>query len=702
MKRCLFYIMVLLPVAYAFSQQNAYDKCVEECIRAGHGEATCASEICNLSDTAVILIPDHGSPLLLPSYELKGPAPVIDGSLMSRDGNPSTSEAMDEWKEACSRTLLLDDSGVVNIFLCNSKDTLYIGLTYEHNNDGDGCGVRLLFDEGKNVLPSSQYDGSTDLKLSASNGVRNEQGCGVYKSGGGVILEDLSWNGTAWVNDGDGEKNFRGAKAYFNSDKKVHHNEFAIPLNNGKSDDTSNSDLNVSYDDVIGFYLEVIKKGAGAGTWHWLETNGQPTRPDTFPNWARIQLSVKREFFTFYTGSSSTSPVMDGVIDEPVWNGAYQRELILSNYHYGYYQSKIWCLEDSARNSIFVGLRVFDKVNNPDDYCQIYLEEDGTDTTSAIRNYILDNNAESALRTTNGSQFSDYFWNINNNNWAAVTETDNQTGKSRQFTGYTDYEFRIRRAGGKNHIDIPKGGLLGLLIRYHDADNAAEDLSNYYWEYTTNNDAQLLDQQSHPNVYISTGWTNLQLGGPYLQIIKPATPDEISGIVKVEVSSGTDSLKSVVCYLAGDTTIRANLVYQGGGVWTGTIDVSQAAGTGDLDLVIQAVTESGITVQRMVNKANPFISVKHFSTRYTNQFSVDRVSWRGMRFLINMRKSGALTMEMYSMTGKKVWSNRIVHLAQGWQMVNLSSDFSKLGNGAYMMAIKNGNERITKKIMVSR
>ena len=52
---------------------------------------------------------------------------------------------------------------------------------------------------------------------------------------------------------------------------------------------------------------------------------------------------------------------------------------------------------------------------------------------------------------------------------------------------------RILRSGGAQDMDIPKRGLLGFLPRYYDG-NRADSLANFYWEYTTNNDAQLLSQ----------------------------------------------------------------------------------------------------------------------------------------------------------------------------------------------------------------
>jgi len=85
---CLF---VVLACSLSFSQ-TVYQQCVQECVDAGGDLATCGSESCNPADTQSTVTSGQGNPLYLPSYELKGTAPDMDGSLISSDGNPSSSE----------------------------------------------------------------------------------------------------------------------------------------------------------------------------------------------------------------------------------------------------------------------------------------------------------------------------------------------------------------------------------------------------------------------------------------------------------------------------------------------------------------------------------------------------------------------------------------------------------------------------------
>jgi hypothetical protein len=701
MKKSTACILIMVAFSVSFSQ-TAYDKCVAECLASGISYGTCAYENCDPADTQTTVIPGTGNPLFLPSYQLKGTAPVINGSLLSRDAaDPSNSNAMDEWKEACSRTLLLDDSTQVQLFLVNSPDTLYIGMTYQDADNSNGCGVRLLFDQGNNV-PPSQYHGSTDMKLTAPNNICNEKGCSINKAGGSVTLRDQCWNGASWRDNGDGQLNFRGANYFFNSGNKIHHYEFAISLHSGKSNDSSNSYLNVHPDDAIGFYIEVTKMGANAGIYHWIETNGNAARADTFPFWAKIQLSVPRDFFTFYTGrGTNPPPTIDGPVQEAVWNGAYQRELLLSNFHYNTFRSKIWCLEDSAQNAIYIGARIYDKTHNARDYCQIYFEEDGTDPASMTRNYLLDNNAEKSVRVTNGGVHSDLYWNTASGAWDTVhVASTAQSAMSSQSSGYTDYEFKVARSAGAYNLNVPKGCLLGFLIRYHDADKTDSTRADYYWEYTTNNDAQLLDYQSHPFVYISTGWTNLQLGGPYIQVISPATSADIHGIVPIQISSGSDSLKSVVAFFSSDTTARVSLVYQGNGTWNGSIDATNVP-SGSM-LVIQAVSDAGVTYQRIVNKVDTLNVIQPDSRKAPKPFGarVCRISKSGLQFQISLDKPGSFGLEVYSLAGKKIWDYKGENSVPGTRRIDWNSGAAPMCNGTYLLLFKSDNAKTVRRFAI--
>ncbi len=88
MKKTAVLLFMLAMASVAFSQ-NAYTQCIQECMKSGISQAACVAEGCLGIDTTVKdVITGQGNPLYLFSYELKGPAPVVDGSLCSRDGQP--------------------------------------------------------------------------------------------------------------------------------------------------------------------------------------------------------------------------------------------------------------------------------------------------------------------------------------------------------------------------------------------------------------------------------------------------------------------------------------------------------------------------------------------------------------------------------------------------------------------------------------
>jgi len=193
-----------------------------------------------------------GNGLQLFSYRLTGTKPVIDGSILSRDGDPAIKDTPAEWKEAYTREILLSDSNKATLFLMNDDDTLYIAVIYEHGNNGNGAGVALYFDEGA-------AGGNHDDTLTGGGGNnRNEDGYSIFRQGAAHSTIDLSWDGTNWSADGDGDTDFRGNGHFFNDAVKVHMREFAIPLTNPNTDDANNSDLNINLTHELGMYIEVF------------------------------------------------------------------------------------------------------------------------------------------------------------------------------------------------------------------------------------------------------------------------------------------------------------------------------------------------------------------------------------------------------------------------------------------------------------
>ncbi|MBF0433698.1 MAG: hypothetical protein HQK83_20635 [Fibrobacteria bacterium] len=234
-----------------------------------------------------------GNALQLFSYRITGQTPVIDGSILSRDGNTKTKDAPDEWKEAYTREILLNDGTTVTLFIMNDLDSLYIAALYWHGNNSSGSGIKLYFDQGPT---GGAHDGQL---TGTSENIRSEAGYQIIK-GDALDVSDYSWNGSSWVADADGELDFRADGAIFPSDQKANHREMAIPLQNGKQSASGNSDLNITITDELGLYIEVFKEGSGAGTFYWVATNGDKTNPQSGVGWADLRLNVPRSCFTFY------------------------------------------------------------------------------------------------------------------------------------------------------------------------------------------------------------------------------------------------------------------------------------------------------------------------------------------------------------------------------------------------------------------
>ncbi len=327
-------------------------------------------------------------------------------------------------------------------------------------------------------------------------------------------------------------------------------------------------------------------------------------------------------------------------------------------------------------------------------------EGNGADPANPMRNYILDDNSESALRVTDSNQFTRYYWSASASAWQTDSSADSQAAKAGETSQYTDYEFKVQRAGGADHINAPKGALLGFLIRYHDAARSTDALSNFFWEYTTNNDAQLLDNQSSAPVYIATGWANLQLGGPYIQVVTPASGDNISGLVPVKISSGKDSLKSVVAFLSTDTTSRTSLSYEGAGVWTGTVNATNAP-KGTM-LIIEAVAANGVTYERIVNKADTSAVIVPPGVVVGRMFGATVVGQSGhsVLFLVTLERRESFDVEVYSINGRKMLSR---HIDGGHAGANkIDFDEAVFANGTYLLSVNGGGKRTAQRFAIIR
>ena len=185
---------------------------------------------------------DSGRTLQLLSFRMSGSAPTIDGDVATF--NPS------EWQEAYNRKIVLTDDNeplsndTATLLLMNDDNYLYVALAYEWNNVGNNNAVYFYFDEGAS-------GGSHDDLLSAGH----ESGA-TFRIGSNTGRQDLYWNGTAWAADADGENDLTSG---WDFSATINNIEMRIPLNDGKTDNGTNSDLDVSATDELGFFLKIYK-----------------------------------------------------------------------------------------------------------------------------------------------------------------------------------------------------------------------------------------------------------------------------------------------------------------------------------------------------------------------------------------------------------------------------------------------------------
>jgi hypothetical protein len=535
---------------------------------------------------------DSGKTLQLLSFKMTGAAPAIDGDVAT--ANPR------EWQEAYNRRIVLTNDNeplsndTATLLLMNDDNYLYIALAYEWNNTGANNVVSFYFDEGAS-------GGSHDDALSAGH----ENGA-VFRIGTNTNRQDLYWNGTAWAIDADAENDLTSG---WDFSATINNVELRIPLNNSKTDNGTNSDLDVSAADEIGFFFKINKQGmAGAGTVYWDRFPG--TSENVASNYADIQLGVQRTYSTLYASYKALSAapnLTNGITGDDAWRGCYSRDIVLTNFMGSTLRGTMYLIDDAGAKVIYAGIKIADE-NNASDYIRLYQEQ--KPTTNNTYDALLDDNAENCLELTAGGTFTDKFFNQAASNdvpgtWDNDPEAaDNNAG----FAAYNatnsqhEFELRIDRNAGAYDLTLNNGANCQFLLEYYDAD-AASGQRLYYWSNTTNNVQVTADQTNTPPNRVALGYGVLQLGAPYCQVISPEDGSNVEGVVHVRMyveKAGSATADSVKFYRASTSSTKIAMTriastYE----WTGTYDVTSLDdGTTDT-LVIQAY-DGALTMERLV------------------------------------------------------------------------------------------------------
>ena len=525
------------------------------------------------------------STLEIYSYYTSNP-PRINGDITdgtNQKGSTVAGTNNDEWKDAYTRTIPLTDGNDITIFIMNTADSLYIGFSYAHGNNGGPNGIAMYFDQG----PSG---GSHDNVLTGPN---NENAVFSNRSTQG----DSTWNGTAWISD---DINFNVAEEYFTN---VFHWEFAIPLNNGLT-----GDLSVDSTDELGFLFAIIKNGGGGGVYYWDSTNSNPLDASS---WANLKLGVVKKFTTFYASHNANGnpTVTDGMIKggtdyfkDDAWRGSYMRNILLTNFAGSSIHAVFYGIDDAANNKFYVGLKIEDSDNNTSDYLRFYQEQHATTPTST-RDYVLNDNGENMVEADANAFDGDYFWDADIPSWTNTGDDIDQNGKGTFYTNHYEYEFELGYALGALDLQLNDGAAIGFLIQYHDADQPVGK-QDYFWEYTTNRNAVLLNETATPDVYGAIGWGTMQLGAPYVQVIFPEENKEVEGVANIRIYAEDENINgitSAIFYRTETPSVTYNLTrINSTNEWSGTWDVTGLPAGADT-IVIEVTDDDNITVERIVN-----------------------------------------------------------------------------------------------------
>ncbi|MBL8028551.1 MAG: hypothetical protein JNL74_19155, partial [Fibrobacteres bacterium] len=554
-----------------------------------------------LSQLANSHVPDgSGDRRQFYSYFTSTP-PVINGCLTDKttpEGTQGSHNAADanEWKDAYVRHMKMGTTGgdsiAVSWFFMNDNDYLYVGFTANSNNLGNNQSINLVFDQG---IGGGSHN---DILEGGAAGVNNGE-FRVNCEPTNLDINEYSFNGTTWVQQNSGSEVFLALGDNFGI--SFMQSEWKIPLKPGNVVDDNHSYLNVNPIDELG--MNIFYSTSSKGTFYWEGTNTSMTNPSTGNGWIDLKLGVQRDFVTFYgTYNAHGNPVVDGNITggtapDDGWRGSYFRNIVLTNFSGKTLNAMIYGVDDAAANFLYTGLKVFDNDNNANDSCIVYQEQSTANTTG--RNFILDNGEENALiaNTTAYVATRDRYWSGGAaGSWAADVSGANQDAAGAWRGTYYEYEYKINRNATTDDIQMDDGGKMGFHIRYHDA----EDGSDYFWEMSPNADRIQIDWNN--NVYVATGWADMQLGAPYFQVVYPEDNSYLEGVTNVRIyaAKSAGDIDSASFYRKSNPGTRYRLTKIGSSnEWAGTWDVTALANGSDT-LVFQ-VYDDAIIMDRIVN-----------------------------------------------------------------------------------------------------
>ena len=470
-----------------------------------------------------------GNPLQFFSY-FTSTAISITGDISDNGGGHGNN--VDKWKDAYVRTIVFTQEGGSakyngTVFLMNDDLYIYVGVTYIANA-GNANEVRLYLDEGNGTAPAT--DGTHDDDLTNPGGQANENA--VYYTVGGTKT-DAFWNDTSqdWEADGDGAKDFTAGASRQGG---VNNFEFKIPLDNSKSDDASNSDLDVSSSDELGMYIRAYI--VPDNVWfYWKLTNGDYKGKDNpctdDPGWVDIQLGASKTQATIYATYSKAAPSVDGDITNDFnWADCWEKNIILTNETGDTIIAVLKASEDFTNHDVYLGFVIYDNTFSPADELRIYIDQNSTGKKQ--QDYRLTDNYEDCAIISYTGTYTDSYANhlMPGGNgyisWAegdtsASDATDGAAGAKYLLNPSRHYEFEYRydRYPTTDSYDANTSdyGSTGIMLRFNEGDSN----SIYYCMDFGNTDDVLVDDTGNKNLDLALGWGILQTGCPKMKLVTP-------------------------------------------------------------------------------------------------------------------------------------------------------------------------------------
>lgn len=557
---------------------------------------------------------EDGDALQLQTFVIESSAdqPTIDGPI-------APAGTRDDWKAASARKLDMataDNSYTAEpiVLFANTDDSLFIGVVITPTNNGAGNGFSMYFDlDNDGVLEAGDY---------AISSAKADNTSATFK--------EYEWDGSAWQELATTTTGL--VEGFIDNGAMGNHVfnfEIQIPMVT-TAPVAGQAFFNAQPGDEVG--IMVVMDALDQGSVYW-EAAG--TSVTDASGWGDLLITGSqaspRRLASLY--AKSYVPTIDGDISNDAnWQYGFEKTVVFTDFAGNKLEnSKIYLKEDGG--NLYFGARITDNVENAGDYFQVYFDQGNN---GGAANYQLNVGGsaqlDDALRVAGDGSRTDLYFN--GSAWTADGTANGSVAAG--FVSGTAWEFELSRAlssGDANDLDITSGDEVGVLFRYHDADNSRD----YWWSAEINDDVVNVDVSGVEN---ALGWGELVTGGPFVQPLYPEQGDIISGTYVLmlytedaAVGSGwldvdsvdyriTDLDDNIVINYSSSTEMT-RVDNDNSGVWVATFNTNTGSTPdGDYNIVFRVLDDDGIrvtspvlvTIQNTGTVGGPTVTVNNLGT----------------------------------------------------------------------------------------